>query len=174
MREQPTHQMTKLILGHKDACKSRLVLNLSQAKHIECAALAVIKLYCTDVSCEWVSCLDHPVDFLEFLARNRNHHHWNTMSSNSHAIVSVEDEDAADGFHRVSLQYRHPVFRSVVEAQVKAEAQPRPARTPPWRDKFRACQSGAKSEEQSHNRGESTLWLASSYLEHEATIQEKK
>ena len=52
-----THQMTKLILGHKDACKSRLVLNLSQAKRIECAVRAVIKLICTDVSCEWVSCL---------------------------------------------------------------------------------------------------------------------
>ena len=39
-------------------------------------------------------------------------------------------------------------------------------------DKFRACQSGAKSEEESHNRGESRLWLASSYLEHEVSIQE--
>ena len=48
-----THQMTKLISGHKDACKSRLVLNLSQAKRIECAVRAVIKLYCTNVSCEW-------------------------------------------------------------------------------------------------------------------------
>ena len=62
MREQPwmkhvTHQMTELILGHKDACKSRLVLYFSQAKRIECAVRAVIKLYCTDVSCEWVSCL---------------------------------------------------------------------------------------------------------------------
>jgi len=27
-----------------------------------------------------------------------------------------------------------------VEAQEKAEALPRPARPPPWRDKFRACQ----------------------------------
>ena len=60
MREQPwmrhvTHQITTLILGHKDACKSRLVLNLSQAKRIECAVRAVIKLCCTDVSCEWVT-----------------------------------------------------------------------------------------------------------------------
>ena len=65
MREQPwmrrvTHQMTKLILGHKDACKARLVLNLSQAKRIECAVRAVIKLYCTDVYFEWVSCLHTP------------------------------------------------------------------------------------------------------------------
>ena len=56
MREKPSmrhvaHQMTKLILRHKDACKSRLVLNLSQAKRIECAVRAVIKLYCTSVSC---------------------------------------------------------------------------------------------------------------------------
>ena len=60
MREQPwmrhvTHQMTELILEHKDACKSRLVLNLSQAKRIEWAVRAVIKLYCTNVSCEWAS-----------------------------------------------------------------------------------------------------------------------
>ena len=37
--------------------RSRLVLDLSpvlsQAKRIECAVRAVIKLYCTDVSCEW-------------------------------------------------------------------------------------------------------------------------
>ena len=68
MREQPwmrhvTHQMTTLILGQKDACKSRLVLNLSQAKRIECAVRAVIKLCCTDVSCEWVSCLHAPSIF---------------------------------------------------------------------------------------------------------------
>ena len=62
MREQPwmrhvTHQMTTLIQVNKDACKSPLVPSLSQAKRIECAVRAVIKLHCTDVSCEWVSCL---------------------------------------------------------------------------------------------------------------------
>ena len=62
MREQPwmrhvAHQMTTLIFGHKDACKSRLVLNLSQAERIECAVRAVLILFCTNVSCEWVSCL---------------------------------------------------------------------------------------------------------------------
>ena len=67
MREQPwmrhvTHQITNFF-GHKDACKSRLVLNLSQAKRIECAVRAVIKLYCTDVSCEWVSCPHFPSIF---------------------------------------------------------------------------------------------------------------
>ena len=60
-----------------------------------------------------------------------------------------------------------------LEQSAKEVAQPRSTRPPPWRDKFRACQSGAKLEEQSHNRGESMLWLASSYLEHEATIQER-
>ena len=35
-----------------------------------------------------------------------------------------------------------------VEAQEKAEALPRPARPPPWRDKFRACQSGSEVEEE--------------------------
>ena len=59
-----------------------------------------------------------------------------------------------------------------VEAQEKAQALPRPARKPPWRDKFRACQSGAKSEEQSHNRGGSMLWLAS--LREGARPQSKK
>ena len=68
MGEQPrmrhgSHQMTKLILGHEDACKSRLVLNLSQAKRIECAVRAVIKLCCTDVCCEWASCLHPPPIF---------------------------------------------------------------------------------------------------------------
>ena len=80
MREQPwmrhvTHQMTKLILEHKDVCKSRLVWDLSQDKRIECAVRAVIKLYCADVSCERVSCLHPPVDFLEFRPGHRNHHH---------------------------------------------------------------------------------------------------
>ena len=100
MREQPwlrhvTHQMTKLILVHKDACKSRLVLDLSQAKRIECAVRAVIKLYCTDESCEWVSCPhSSPSIFLEFLPGNTEittiyQMMWNTMSSNSFAIVKL-------------------------------------------------------------------------------------
>ena len=58
-----------------------------------------------------------------------------------------------------------------LEESAKEVAQPRPTR-PPWRDKFRACQSGAKSEEQSHNRGESMLWLASSYSEDKGSSQE--
>ena len=116
MREQPwmrhvTHQMTKLILAHKDACKSRLVLNLSQAKRIECAVRAVIKLYCTNVSFEWVSCLHTPVDFLEFLPGNRNHHHlsddveYHGLQLVCHYEVGrceVEDGDAAGGCHRGS------------------------------------------------------------------------
>ena len=54
--------------------------------------------------------------------------------------------------------------------QEKVEAQPRSARPPPWRDRlqrdiprgWRRCNRGS----------ESMLWLASSYWEHEATIQE--
>ena len=97
MREQPwmrhvTHQMTKLILVHKDASKSRLVLNLSQAKRIECAVRAVIRLYCTDVSCEWVSCLHTSSifwsSFQETEITTIYRMMWNTMSSNSLAIVS--------------------------------------------------------------------------------------
>ena len=94
MREQPwmrhvTHQMTKLILKHKDACKSRLVLNLSQAKHNECALRAVIKLYCTDVSCECVSCLHPPCrfsgipSFQETEITTIYQMMWNTKISNS-------------------------------------------------------------------------------------------
>ena len=59
-----------------------------------------------------------------------------------------------------------------LEQSAKEVSQPRPTRPPPWRDKFRACQSGAKSEEQSHNRAESMLWLVSSYLEDKAASQE--
>ena len=58
---------------------------------------AVIELHCTDVSCEWVSCL-HP--------RNRNHHvlsvdvEYHELQLVCHCEFShfdVEDEDAADG-----------------------------------------------------------------------------
>ena len=67
---------------------------------------AVIKLSCTDVSCEWVSCLHSPVDFLEFLPGNRNHHHlsddveYHELQLVCHCEFchcDVEDEDAADG-----------------------------------------------------------------------------
>ena len=87
-----THQMTKLMLDQKDACKSRLVLNLSQAKRIECAVRAVIKLYCTDVSCEWVSCLHSPSIFWNSFQDTEittiYQMMWYTMSSNSSAMVS--------------------------------------------------------------------------------------
>ena len=45
------------------------------------------------------------------------------------------------------------------EGLMKAETLPWPTRPPSWRDKSRI-------------RGESMFWLASSYWEHEATIQE--
>ena len=88
-----TYQMTKLILEHKVACKSRLVLDLSQAKRIECAMRAVIKLYCTSVSCEWVSCLHTPSNFWNSFQDTEittiYQMMWNTMSSNSFANVSL-------------------------------------------------------------------------------------
>ena len=59
-----------------------------------------------------------PVDFLEFLPGNRNHHHYSD-DVGYHGIqlfyhcevchCDVEDEDAARRFPRGSLQYRHPV-----------------------------------------------------------------
>ena len=106
MREQPwirhvSHQMTTLVLAHKD---DNAILE-------PCALVArsapVNKLYCTDVSCEWVSLSTLPVDFLEFLQRNRNHHHISD-DVDCHELqlachceschCDVEDEDAASGF----------------------------------------------------------------------------
>ena len=117
MREQPwmrhvTHQMTTLILVHKDVCKSRLVLNLSQAKRIECAVRAVIKLYCTDVSCEWVSCLHFPSIFWNSFQETESttnvsddveYHELQLACHCEFCHCDVEDEDAADGFLRGSL-----------------------------------------------------------------------
>ena len=57
---------------------------------------------------------------------------------------------------------------------VKAEALPRPTRPPLWGDQFRACQSGVRSDKQSHKRGESKLWFASSHLEHDPCTVELK
>ena len=46
-----SHQMTTLVLAHKD---DDAILQQSAL----CARSALVnKLYCTDVSCEWVSCL---------------------------------------------------------------------------------------------------------------------
>ena len=96
-----THQMTKLVLEHKGACKSRLVLNLSQAKRIERAVRAVIKLYCTDVSCEWVSCLHTPSiswnSFQETEITTIYHHELQLVGHFEFCHCDVED-DAADGF----------------------------------------------------------------------------
>ena len=64
-----------------------------------------------------------PVDFLEFLPGNRNHHHFSDDVENHELQLAchcefrhceVEDEDAADKFPRGSLLYRHPVFRSTL------------------------------------------------------------
>ena len=59
---------------------------------INCAVRAVIKLYCTDVSCEWLSCLHLPSifwnSFQETEITTIYQMMWNIMSSNSSAIVS--------------------------------------------------------------------------------------
>ena len=61
--------------GHTNACKSRLVLNLSLPKRIECAVRACDQTVLHRCVL-WVGVLStHPVDFLEFLPGNRNHHH---------------------------------------------------------------------------------------------------
>ena len=92
VREQPwmrheTHQMTRFFSGAQ--C-------ISWALSLDPSALAVrsalvIKLYITDVFCEWVSCLHHPVDFLEFLQETEittiSQMMWAAMSSNLFAIV---------------------------------------------------------------------------------------
>ena len=84
--------------------------DLSQARGVRSAL--VNKLYCTDVYCEWVSCLHTPVDFLEFFPRNRNHHHFSDdVGCHEFQLVchcevghcEVEVEDAACGFLRGSL-----------------------------------------------------------------------
>ena len=62
------------------------------------------------------------------------------------------------------------IEESAAAVQQQVEAQPRPARPPPWRDRlqrdiphdWRRCDRGS----------ESILWRASSYLEQKATIQE--
>ena len=58
-----------------------------------------------------------------------------------------------------------------VEAQEKAEAPPRATRPPPWRDKHATIEYGRKSKRRCDGN-ESMLWLAASYLEYRATIQE--
>ena len=90
MREQPwkrhgSHQMTTLILSHKD---DNAILEPS-ASVVRCAL--VIKLYCTDVFCEWVSCLHPPSifwnSFQETEITTIYQMMWDTMSSNSFAVV---------------------------------------------------------------------------------------
>ena len=59
---------------------------------INCAFLAVNTLYCTNVSCEWVSCLHSPSIFWNSFQETETttiyQMMWNTMSSNSFASVS--------------------------------------------------------------------------------------
>jgi len=71
-------------------------------------------------------------------------------------VIVLKDETSAD---LTTLEKKGLDRKTNHEGLMKAETQPRSARPPLWRDKSR-------------NRGESMLWLASSYWEHEATIQE--
>ena len=81
----------QLILGHKDACTSRLVLNLRASQARAMRSALVKRLYCA-VCAVFLGVLSTlPVDFLKFFPRNRNtttyQMMWNTMSSNSLAIA---------------------------------------------------------------------------------------
>ena len=90
MREQPwmrhrSHQMTTLVSGRKDDNAI-----LSQARGMRSAL--VNRLYYTNVSCEWVSCLHLPSifwnSFQETEITTIYQMMWNTRSSNLFAIVS--------------------------------------------------------------------------------------
>ena len=52
-----SHQITTLILAHKDDHA------IDEPSALCVRSALVNKLYCTDVSCEWVSCL-HPESFI--------------------------------------------------------------------------------------------------------------
>ena len=53
----------------------------------------------------------------------------------------------------------------------QVETQPRSARPPPWRDKHATIEYGRKSKGRC-DKGASMVWLAHSYLEHKAAVQE--
>ena len=108
--------MTDSFQAHKDVMQF-----LIQARAMRSAL--VKRLYCP-VCAVFVGVLStHTVDFLEFFPGNRNHHHFSD-DAGCHELqlvchcevgrceVEDEDEDAAGGFHRGSLWYRHPVLRS--------------------------------------------------------------
>ena len=71
-------------------------------------------------------------------------------------LKQSNDETSAD---LTSLEKKGLDRKTNREGLMKAETLSWPTRPPPWRDKSRS-------------RGESMFWLASSYWEHEATIQE--
>ena len=91
MREQPwmrhvTHQMTELFSDTK------MTMQFLSHVRINCAVRAVNKLYCTKVSCEWMSCLHPPSifwnSFQETQITTFYQMTWNIMSSNSFAVVN--------------------------------------------------------------------------------------
>ena len=110
VREQPrmrhgSHKMTTLILAHKD---DNAILEPS-ALVVRCEL--VNKLYHSNVSCESVSCLHTPSifwnSFQETEITTIYQMMWDTMSSNSFAIVRFATAKLV-----ALCSYRHPVFRS--------------------------------------------------------------
>ena len=106
--------MTDSFQAHKDVFQF-----LSQARAILSAL--VNRLYCVVCAVFMGVLSTHPVDFLEFFPGIRNHLHFSDdvgcheLQLDCHwesCHCEVEDEDAASGFLRGSLKYRHPVLRS--------------------------------------------------------------
>ena len=91
---------------------------------------------------------EEPVLFKEFkttlekkgLDRKTNHHDLTKTESEEIFVLSKAIQEN----ETVALKLEQSA--KAVEAKEKAEALPRPTRPPPWRDKFRACQSGASQK----------------------------
>ena len=78
-----------------------------------------------------------------------------------------KDETSADS----SALEKKGLEKTNRQGLMKAETLPRATRPPPWRDKQTTSEYGRKSKNRC-DRNESMLWLAASYLEYNATIQE--
>ena len=116
------------------------------------------------------------------LDRKTNHHDLTKIETKDMFVSSkaIQEKETLALKLEQSAQETVEVAKAV-EAQEKADALPRQARPAPWRDKKadqasccrteRSSSTGGRRGTNRGNRG-SMLWLASSYLEHEATIQE--
>ena len=83
-------------------------------------------------------------------------------------LKQLKDESSAD---LTALEKKGLDRKTNHEGLMKAETLPKPMRPPPWRDKHATIEYGRKSKRRC-DRGESMVWLAPSYLEHKAPIQE--